>query len=322
MKEQFDITFWSFQDNFKYGIENSLSDITSLNDKEKFILYCLLKEYYILHNKTPILATFTEDKDDYFFVTADELLQNAPKLEDIPYRTLRLYVKMSEVLDGYFSQRIFVLESLNDRYTQGEDCFFFSRDIDTIKSTISYLASHDYIDLEIKQQAYKTRIRPEGIAFIKGYVGDSNKGFVAMKFGTSPEWKDKFEKIHPEGERNLDTFYNDTIKNAIENAGFVPVRIDEVSHNKKIDDEILVQIRKSKFVVCDLTYANYGAYYEAGFAQGLGKEVFFICEKSYFESKPPHFDINHHITTLYEIGKEDKFIKELSARIENNVVRI
>ena len=75
-------------------------------------------------------------------------------------------------------------------------------------------------------------------------------------------------------------------------------------------------------MVCDLTYANYGAYYEAGFAQGLGKEVFFICEKNYFESNPPHFDINHHITTLYEKDKEEKFINELSARIANNIIRI
>ena len=321
-KNSAEYTFYDLGD-FKYGIEDDILDsIVSLEDDEKYLIFCLLKEYHILYNKTPILASSTQENDKSFFIRKEDLLLKAPKLEEIPFRTLRLYVKMSEKLKGYFSQKIFIIESLNYSYTQGEDGYFFSRDVDTIKSTISYLTSLSYIDLEIDNKARTIIVRPEGIAFIKGYIGESRQGFVAMKFGKSPKWADKSGKVHPENERDMDKFYDDCIAKAIEKAGYEPTRIDRVSHNKKIDDEILVQIRKSKFVVCDLTYENLGAYYEAGFAQGLGKEVFFICEKNYFESHAPHFDLNHHVTTLYEIGKEESFIKELAARIENNVVGI
>ena len=34
--------------------------------------------------------------------------------------------------------------------------------------------------------------------------------------------------------------------------------------------EMLYEISKSKFVVVDITFPNYGAYYEAGYAEALG----------------------------------------------------
>ena len=38
-------------------------------------------------------------------------------------------------------------------------------------------------------------------------------------------------------------------------------------------------IRDAKFVIADLTHDNNGAYWEAGYAEGLGKPVIYICEK-------------------------------------------
>lgn len=313
------ITFWEVYD-FKYGIEDKLfPEVIGLDLRTKYIIYSLLHEYFILHDKVPILSTFNNELDNYNFFVIKDLLSTAPKLEDIPFRALRMYVKISEKRNLYFSQR---LKKYNDSLFYDNKGFFFSHNYNTIHASIKYLNDLRYVDIIDDNYSYDIRLRPEGIAFVKGYIGDSNKGFVAMKFGKSPSWIDKDNKTHKEGERNLDEFYDKLIAPAIERAGFEPVRIDRTLHNKKIDDEILVQIRKSKFVVCDLTYENLGAYYEGGFAQGLGKEVFFICEKEFFDSHPPHFDLNHHVTALYERGKEEEFIRELAARIENNVVRI
>ena len=65
----------------------------------------------------------------------------------------------------------------------------------------------------------------------------------------------------------------------IEDAGYEAVRIDEKEHTNKIDDEIIAEIRRSRFVVADFTQGKDGArggvYYEAGFAHGLGIEVIF-----------------------------------------------
>lgn len=313
------ITIWEVCD-FKYGIEDKLvTEIKNQTADKKYLIYSLLHEYFILHDKVPVLSKLSKKKKKYEFLTQKNLLSTAPKIEDIPLRALQMYAKMSENHNKYFAHELLKSDPYRPYENSG---FYFTLHYNTVITSIRYLQRRGYIDVDENDRTLMIHPSLEGIKYVKGYIGDSNKGFVAMKFGKSPQWTDKNGKLHEEGERDLDEFYDDLIAPAIERAGFEPVRIDRTLHNKKIDDEILVQIRKSKFVVCDLTYENLGAYYEGGFAQGLGKEVFFICEKEFFDSHPPHFDLNHHVTALYERGKEEEFIRELAARIENNVVRI
>lgn len=63
-------------------------------------------------------------------------------------------------------------------------------------------------------------------------------------------------------------------------------------------------IRESRFLILEITDPNYGAYYEAGYALGLGKEVIICCkeeistkkyetdeEQKYQKYLQPHFDI-------------------------------
>ena len=42
------------------------------------------------------------------------------------------------------------------------------------------------------------------------------------------------------------------------------------------------RIRDAAFVLVDLTHDNPGAYWEGGYAEGLGKPVIYICEASKF----------------------------------------
>ena len=58
-------------------------------------------------------------------------------------------------------------------------------------------------------------------------------------------------------------------RTAIETCGYFPCIIDEVEHNGQIVPEIFYEIGRSRFLVADVTYPNYGAYYEAGYAQGM-----------------------------------------------------
>lgn len=103
----------------------------------------------------------------------------------------------------------------------------------------------------------------------------SKQGFIAMSF--SDETKD----------------ISQVFCQSIQEIGYAPMRIDEKEHNNQIVPEILHEISKSKFLVIDLTYPNYGAYYEAGYALGLGKEVIACCRKAEFDDpeKKPHFDL-------------------------------
>ena len=74
------------------------------------------------------------------------------------------------------------------------------------------------------------------------------------------------------------------------------MRIDQKEHTNKIDDEIIAEIRRARFVVADFTHGGGGArggvYYEAGFAHGLGIDVIFTCREDKFDAL--HFDTRQY----------------------------
>ena len=98
-------------------------------------------------------------------------------------------------------------------------------------------------------------------------------------------------------------------------AGYKPLRIDRTEHVNRIDDEIIMQIRQSKFLVADLTGQRNGVYFEAGFMLGLGRPVIWVCEKA--ELDHIHFDARQYNMIDY-INAED-LNKRLYVRIGANL---
>ena len=129
------------------------------------------------------------------------------------------------------------------------------------------------------------------------------QGFIAMQFG------DETKNIR------------EAFRTAIRKSGYTERFIDEKEHNHQIVPEIFFEIERSRFVVVDITYPNYGAYYEAGYAQALGKEVIICCNKDVFDSKDkkdrPHFDIAQKSMIVWT--DEEDLIKRLKRRIEATV---
>jgi hypothetical protein len=106
--------------------------------------------------------------------------------------------------------------------------------------------------------------------------------------------------------------FNNGFDVAIRNAGYDTLRIDRKEHDRKVDDEIIAEIRHSAFVVADFTGQRGGVYYEAGFAHGLGKRVIFTCHKREKEEEL-HFDVRQYNTIFWE--KTDDLIAPLQNRI-------
>lgn len=129
------------------------------------------------------------------------------------------------------------------------------------------------------------------LAELEAANADSTKGFVAMWFDDS-----------------LKEAWEQGIKRGIEDAGYEAVRIDQQEHNNKIDDEIIAEIRRSRFVVADFTQGEKGArgsvYYEAGFAHGLGIEVIFTCRKDVLDNDDIHFDTRQYNHIGWETPEE------------------
>ncbi len=130
---------------------------------------------------------------------------------------------------------------------------------------------------------------------------NSNQCFVAMWF------TDEMNQI-----------FEDYLKPAIEyiepgakGSRFKAIKIDNVEHTNDINDEIIAQIRRSRFVVCDLTGYRGGVYFEAGFAYGLGLDVIYTCRKDWANEEVLKDSSGGEIKTLYDSsGKEIAVKKE------------
>ena len=143
----------------------------------------------------------------------------------------------------------------------------------------------------------------EGYGHISDLVSkrDSAQCFVAMWFS-----------------EEMNTSYEQGIKPAIEAAGYTSMRIDKKEHSNKIDDEIIAEIQRSRFLVADFTHGDDGArggvYYEAGFAHGLNLPVIFSCREDMLDKL--HFDTRQYNHIAWENENLDEFRKNLTNRIE------
>jgi hypothetical protein len=99
---------------------------------------------------------------------------------------------------------------------------------------------------------------------------------------------------------------------AILNADYTPNRIDKKEHVNKICDEIVAEVRRSRFVVADFTGHRGGVYYEAGYASGRDIPVIWTCRKDDIDSL--HFDIRQYNCIDWATPKE--LARRLKVRIE------
>ena len=148
------------------------------------------------------------------------------------------------------------------------------------------------------------RITMDGYRFIAEQETNvaTTQAFVAMWFHDS-----------------MDDAFESGIKPAIEAAGYKPLRIDQKPDANKIDDEIIAEIRRSRFLVADFTHGEEGArggvYFEAGFAEGLGIPVIYTCRNDMVDKL--HFDTRQYAHIVWETPDElrDGLLNRIRARI-------
>jgi nucleoside 2-deoxyribosyltransferase len=91
---------------------------------------------------------------------------------------------------------------------------------------------------------------------------------------------------------------------------FKALRIDNKEHTNDINDEIIGEIRRSRFMVCDLTSYRGGVYFEAGFAYGLGLEVIYTCREDWIRSELLRDETAKEISVLYDTNKRQISIRK------------
>src|SRR5262249_24598159 len=127
----------------------------------------------------------------------------------------------------------------------------------------------------------------------------SRTAFMAMKFGDAA----------------LNRVVDECFRPAVERTGFQLRLLTEHQPAGLIDDQLRAAILASRFVISDLTHGNRGAYWEAGYAEGLGLPVIYTCERTVWEQEKTHFDSNHLVTILWDSSELAKAENQLTATI-------
>jgi hypothetical protein len=188
---------------------------------------------------------------------------------------------------------------------------------------VRFDANHDYSVLCAKNNDeavfYLDALFGQGLVIRDWFIGYGNEAQCVV---TSAAWQE-LERMEQSGSNSSDAFIamwfdssqnavNKAIQSAVTGAGYVPIRIDEVEHVNRIDDEIIARIRRSKFLVADFTGQRNGVYFEAGFMLGLGRPVIWLCSESDLEDV--HFDTRQYNTIVYKEVEELR--SQLQFRIE------
>jgi len=167
-------------------------------------------------------------------------------------------------------------DALFSRANVGSDpelqCISYSVDEQSLDLLIRILID----DNLLRYDGGSCAVTPKGLLAAEALQIGSNsaQGFVAMWF-----------------DRGLRDVWTNGFDPGIRAAGFRPVRIDDKDYVGGISDEIMAEIRRSRFVVADYTGQRNGVYFEAGFALGLGLTVIPTCRAD--EIRKLHFDIKH-----------------------------
>ena len=181
-------------------------------------------------------------------------------------------LKISGVADQQYHHDRALLASWMECETENE-----------LSGIISLLIQSNLVNGQVSSHI---RLTPEGVQRLSALQrggSASRQAFIAMWF-------------HP----SMDDATKNGFELGISAAGYTPMRIDKKEHSNKIDDEIVAEIRKSKFIVADFTselmgdgaqktaIARGGVYFEAGFALGLGLPVIWCCRADLIDYV--HFD--------------------------------
>lgn len=174
-----------------------------------------------------------------------------------------------------------------------------------------YLAGEDLLDEKLMTANWwitfdgKKVVRGRELESIK--TGDGKSVFVAQSF--SDEILPMYEKL---------------FEQAIKSCGYEPILMSLKEPESGIDKEILSLIDSCVFMIADLTLERPSVYYEAGYAMGKNRKVFFTAHSDHntdhkdWKSGNPkvHFDVRNYKITWWELDSLEESFDELTKRIK------
>lgn len=276
-------------------------DIDIKNPSIKFKIACVLNERRLkgLSRVALVGKTGTNAKiNDFTIIQIDDLLDEFPK-------------KASEFLNrallnlSRLSKRPFNVFPIDVYDSSPYNLYFFTENGEDCKTTIKELMNQDLIRYEfVSPESCNISLTAKAweiIDTLRNSATDSKNAFVAMWFNSS-----------------MDKYYSEGIKIAIKDAGYTAVKINTKEFNGEICDEIIAEIKRTKFLIADFSGLRSGVFFEAGFAKGLGREVIFTVREEDVEKLKEHFDTRQYNHIVYDSPEDLR--KKLYNRICATIV--
>jgi len=92
----------------------------------------------------------------------------------------------------------------------------------------------------------------------------------------------------------------EAIKAGAKECGITAQRIDDDESSERITDRMLDSIHAAEFVIVDLTEGRPNVFYEAGYAQGIGKIPIYVAR----QGTDIHFDLKDYPVIFFRNNKE------------------
>ena len=259
-----------------------------------------LAEEAIYHiNRTP---------QEEFLYLLSAYCRRFPRSSNPPMITPELVARIIRELSRYtpLEKLDYLLECIARLSLGPGDCSVFNENEDYPLLIARHPAEASYFLNELYKRGYAERAADGPLMTLAGWEHieeirrsghSSNRAFVAMWF-----------------DRKMDDLYTKAIDPGIRKAKYLPLRIDRHEHVNRIDDEIIGQIKRSRFMVADFTGQRHGVYFEAGLMMGLGRTVIWMCSKDELEKM--HFDVRQFNFIDYES------LEDAKTRLYNRILAI
>lgn len=114
----------------------------------------------------------------------------------------------------------------------------------------------------------------------------------------------------------FDRRYNETFKPALERAGVIPQRADEILGTNPVIEKIEAAIKAAPICVAEVSADNPNVWLELGYALALERPVIILCEKERRPRLP--FDVQHRPVIFYRTDSRSGF-DELEKKIVNAI---
>lgn len=298
-------------------------------------------------------------KNKYYYELTETKIKEINKNYQIPKFMDKILLVLEYILDNtsYFEE--YLIFNLSEMFT-----LFYCKHTTELFNIIQFLNSRGYIQVlnknmlsssykgcRHKVEHYKYNYMVEiaapsggGYNYItygipKIYITSSGIEYVEKHKITSNNSKQAFVAMWFNRDENTDEckydmqkVYEQAIEPAITSSKnkYNAMRIDCKEHCNDINDEMIAEIRKSKFLIADLTGYRGGVYFEAGFAYGLGIPVIYTCNKNWLNAAKDsvgkiiregvHFDLSHRNMILWDYDNLDEFKNALRKRIEAVII--